>query len=98
MLSLFGVCLIYWANKKIAQATNQLQTNYTSYCLHIIALSSLALIELVSIDDTNLSMFTCGDFVTVLLNSYLCYIVWAQTFLGRLNDYEFVPVSNPDGI
>ena len=91
-MSLIGVGLIYWANKKIAQATNQLKTNYTSYCLHILALSSFALIELVSIDDTNLVMFTIGDVVNVMLNSYLCYIVWAQTFLGRLNDYEFVQV------
>lgn len=76
-LSLIGVCLIYCANKKIAAATNQLQINYKTYCFHVLALACLAFIEIVSIDDKTYIRFCIGDVVSLLLNSYLCFIVWA---------------------
>ena len=96
-LSLIGVCLIYCANREIAAATNQLEINYKTYCFHVIALASLAFIEIVSVDDKTYLRFVIGDVVSLLLNSYLCYIVWAQTFLGRLQDYELVTTLCADG-
>jgi hypothetical protein len=96
-LSLIGVCLIYFANRKIATATNQLEMNYKTYCFHVLALASLAFIEIVSVDDKSSWWICIGDVVSLLLSSYLCYIVWAQTFLGRLHDYELVTTQCADG-
>ena len=76
LVSLAGVALIFYANRKIAQTTKEVHTKWTQYLLHVLALLSLTAMNVMQYFGHKTTTYIAINTMEALLGCFLCYIVW----------------------
>ena len=97
VLSLIGVALIYWANRKITQSQTQVKTNWAQYIMHVCALILLSVLVLLIYFEATIVESIATTTLEAGINCFLCYVVWSQAFSEKLSDFDCYIEKMPDG-